>query len=288
MPVILGAHFSVAGGLENALYTARDLDCRAAQIFTKNARSWKEPDLSPDQIRRFVSARQETGVSFVASHCTYLINVAAAEETKRQKSIESLTAEMERSAGLGLDAVVLHPGAHLGAGVEAGLDRAAHSLEQVLSRNKNKFPRLLLETTAGTGTSLGSRFEELGVLIRRLLRRLGDDVKVGVCLDTSHVFGAGYDIRTAQALEETLETFDREIGISHLTLLHLNDSKPDLGSRKDRHEHIGLGKIGVNGFRAVMRSPALADIPKVLETPKELDGRPMDPVNLDRLRELAH
>ena len=281
---LLGAHFSVAGGLENALITASDLNCRAAQIFTKNARSWKEPDLSVEQVDRFQKIRTQTGVSFVASHCTYLINVASPDTDKRNRSIQSLSAEMQRSGRLGLDAVVLHPGAHLGSGIEAGLATAGQSLQAVLSQDTGEFPALLLETTAGTGTSLGSCFEELG----QLISALDHHPRVGICLDTSHVFAAGYDLRTPEALNRTLDEFQRHMDISRLALIHLNDSKPKLGSRKDRHEHIGMGQIGTQGFRAVMQHPALARIPKVLETPKERDGKPMDPINLNHLRQLAH
>lgn len=280
---VLGAHFSVAGGLENALYTASELNCEAAQIFTKNARSWKEPQLTTEQVERFLNARQETGLAFVASHCTYLINIATADREKRQKSLASLHAEMERSGRLGLDAVVLHPGAHLGQGIEAGMETAHRTLEQVLARDNGSFPTLLLETTAGTGTSLGSSFEQIG----QLVQRLDHHPKVAVCLDTSHVFAAGYDIRTRDTLSRTLDDFHRHIGLSRLHLIHLNDSRPELGSRKDRHEHIGKGKIGLEGFRAVMSAPGLARVPKILETPKDLDGRQMDPVNLDCLRGLA-
>jgi len=281
---LLGAHFSVAGGLENALITASELGCRAAQIFTKNARSWKEPDLSADQVARFQAVREETGVSFVASHCTYLINVASPDCEKRDRSIESLAAEMHRSGRLGLDAVVLHPGAHLGCGIEAGLKNAGQSLEAVLSRDTGQFPALLLETTAGTGTSLGSCFKELAALLYLLDAYPG----VGICLDTSHIFAAGYDLRTAEALDRTLDEFKRHMDMSRLHLIHLNDSKPAIGSRKDRHEHIGMGQIGTEGFRAIMNHPMLASVPKVLETPKELDGKPMDPVNLNCLSQLAH
>lgn len=279
----LGAHFSVAGGLENALYTARQLNCDAAQIFTKNARSWKEPVLTEEQVQKFRNARQETGVRQVFSHCTYLINIASADREKRERSINALRAEMVRSGSLELTGVVLHPGAHLGRGVEAGLETAGHSLNKVLSRDNGRFPRLLIETTAGTGTSLGSRFEEIG----RLIRSLDRPEAAGVCLDTSHVFAAGYDLRTPDSLNHTLASFDRHIGLDRLCLIHANDSIPELGSRKDRHAHIGRGNIGAAGFSALLADDRLKSLPVILETPKEADGMDMDPVNLKRLRELA-
>jgi deoxyribonuclease-4 len=279
---VLGAHFSVAGGLEKALTTAWELKCRAAQIFTKNARSWKEPDLSVDQVARFQAMRKKTGMVFVASHCSYLINVASPDTDKRTQSMASLVGEMKRSGRLGLDAVVLHPGAHLGHGIEAGLIVAGQTLKDALSRDEGDFPQLLLETTAGTGTSLGSSFEELGALLSALPPR------VGICLDTCHIFAAGYDLRTPEALDQVMDEFQRHMDISRLALVHLNDARPKLGSRKDRHTHIGMGEIGTQGFRAVMQHPLLAKIPKIIETPKELDKKPMDPVNLKRLRQLAH
>ncbi len=282
-PQPLGAHFSVAGGLENALYTAAELNCTAAQIFTKNARSWKEPDLSQTRIQTFLTVREETCIPWVFSHCTYLINIASNNREKLQKSRVSLAAELHRSGLLGLDGVVLHPGAHLGEGLEQGLETARKSINWVLDRDEGSFPNLLIETTAGTGTCLGSRFEEIGELINSLDK----PEVVGVCMDTSHVFAAGYDIRTRQALENTLLAFNKYIGLSRLCLIHLNDSKPELGSRKDRHEHIGKGHIGDAGFSAIMQDERLAPIPKVLETPKDDNGTPMDPTNLNRLIELA-
>lgn len=277
----LGAHFSVAGGLENAIYTAKDLDCTAVQIFTKNARAWADPSLSDMQVRQFRRARRDAGIHFAAAHCTYLINIATPDPVKREKAVASLRAEMDRSAALGLDAVVLHPGAHLGQGVEKGLDTAARSLNAVLMAPD--MPRLLLETTAGSGTTLGSRFEELAWL----LDALDPQARAGVCMDTSHIFAAGYDLRSPAALDHTLDEFHRHIGLSRLFLIHVNDSIPDLGSFKDRHAHVGEGAIGPDGFAALMQSRRIAAIPKILETPKEKDGMPMDPVNLNRLRQFA-
>jgi len=279
----LGAHFSVAGGLENALYEAKRLNCQVVQIFTKNGRTWKEPKLTRDRVATFKNARRKTGISQVFSHCTYLINIASHDSEKCGKSNNALEAEMIRSGRLGLDGVVLHPGAHLGQGIEKGLAMAIQSLNRVLAKDTGQFPRLLIETTAGSGSCLGSRFEEIGTIISNT--KAGSH-PIGVCLDTSHIFAAGYDIRTDPALENTLERFDSLIGLSRLSLIHMNDSKPDLGSRKDRHEHIGKGKIGHSGFKALMRHPALKAIPKIIETPKDLNGTLMDPVNLNCLTEL--
>jgi len=284
MMLPIGAHFSIAGGLENALHQAGGLNCDTAQIFTKNARSWKEPELTPDQITTFKNVRLEKGISRIFSHCTYLINIASDDPGKLEKSRQSLESEMIRAGRLGLDGVVLHPGAHLSQGIEKGLEIAAQSLNRVLTRDNGDFPRLLIETTAGTGTCLGSRLEE----IEALMSQTDAAAKpLGVCLDTSHIFAAGYDIRTQDALEHTLEDFDALIGLHRLGLIHVNDSKSDFGSRKDRHEHIGKGKIGPSGFRALMTHPALIAIPKILETPKELNGNEMDKLNLDCLLRFA-
>ncbi|MCG8565613.1 MAG: deoxyribonuclease IV [Desulfobacterales bacterium] len=277
---LIGAHFSVAGGLENALITAADLDCNAVQIFTKNARTWKESHPTPDQIEIFKRLREKHKIQVVLSHCSYLINVAAGDEEKRKKAEEALVNEMKRSAALGLDHVVLHPGAHLGRGVEEGIATAIGTLGAVLAQDPGDFPRLLLETTAGQGSCLGSRFEEL----RDLLAQLPD--KTGVCLDTSHIFAAGYDIRTRETYQAVMADFHRTIGLEKLYAIHTNDSIPPLDSKKDRHAHIGKGCIGDEGFAAIMQDPRLENIPKILETPKDMDGKAMDPVNLSRLREL--
>ena len=282
-PPLLGAHFSVAGGLEKAVSRAHDLSCRALQIFTKNARSWAEPMPEKKTVESFQRAISETGMVFAASHCSYLINIASPEAEKRSRSAASLLAELKRSALLGLDAVVLHPGSHLGRGMDQGLQTAAQTLKEVRANAPAPCPRLLLETTAGTGTSIGSRFEELAAILERLTSSDG----TGICLDTSHIFAAGYDLRTRQAFDATLAEFDRVIGLDRLFLIHANDSKTPLGSKKDRHEHIGKGEMGPTSFAHLMQHPELCAIPKILETPKTLNERDMDPVNLGMLLSLA-
>jgi deoxyribonuclease-4 len=278
-PCLLGAHFSIAGGLHRAMETARTLECPVAQIFTKNASTWKERTLSAAEIERFAEARAAAGVTSVASHTSYLINPAGPDDTKRTRSCRALRDELLRSAALGLHAVVLHPGAHMGSGVAAGIRRAAASLNSVFADTPPAPPRLLLETTAGQGSNLGRRFEELA----DILSRIDDPARVGVCLDTCHVFAAGYDVRTRAAFEATLQTFDRLIGLEHLHLIHFNDAKNPLGSRVDRHAHIGEGAIGLESFGFFMNDPRLQQIPKILETPKDRDG---DRKNLTRLRQL--
>lgn len=284
---LLGAHFSTAGSLTRAVKEAEDLGCNVIQLFTKNARTWQEKALCPDDIRAFKTARKEAGIAFAFSHCTYLINVAADTPDKLSKSATALASELLRSASLGLDGVILHPGSHLGAGVEAGIEKAAKTLNQVFDQIRDGIldlvdapPRLLIETTAGQGTGLGHRFEQ----IADLLSRIENAGPAGVCLDTSHIFAAGYDLREPDAVDNTLAAFNDTIDLNRLFAIHLNDSRSDLGSRVDRHQHIGKGHIGQTGFRSIMTDPRLANIPKILETPKESDGIPMDPVNLDLLR----
>ena len=279
---LIGAHFSVAGGLENALHQAAALDCPAVQIFTKNARTWKESMPDSAQIDRFKQVREETRVEVVLSHCSYLINIAATDAAKREKAAQALVKEMERSALLGVDHVVLHPGSHLGAGMDKGIETAIATLNQVMAENPGDFPMLLLETTAGMGSGIGSRFEELAAI----LQGVNQKKNFGICLDTSHIFAAGYDIRTPETYAETVAEFDRIIGLPHLKAIHTNDSIPPLDSKKDRHAHIGQGCIGEMGFQCLMQDERLERVPKILETPKSDGDVDMDPVNLDKLRQL--
>ncbi|WP_022668902.1 deoxyribonuclease IV [Desulfospira joergensenii] len=279
---LVGAHFSTAKGIENSIYEAQGLGCRVLQVFTRNARTWKEKTPSDKEIKLFRRARQEAKIQWVLSHATYLINIASNDREKLEKSRTALEAEMNRSALLGIDHVVLHPGAHLGRGEEAGLETAAESLTRILENRKSTGPRLLLETTAGQGTCLGATFEQ----IAWLLDRVGRPDLSGVCLDSSHMFAAGYDLRTPLAWKKTRDQLDEIIGLGRIYAIHLNDSKTPLGSRKDRHDHIGKGHIGKTGFEMIMRDPGLIDLPKILETPKFNGDISMDPKNLAFLRNM--
>jgi deoxyribonuclease IV len=276
----LGAHLSIAKGFDHAVYEAHSLECNALQIFTKNASTWKERDISETEIKRFLQARHETGIEMVASHTSYLINPASEDPEIRKKSIRALKEEMVRAGKLELSCVVLHPGAHKGAGVRQGLDRIVKSLDTVFDQVPDNMPLLLLETTAGQGSSLGSCFNHLSTIMEKVVR----PEKLGICMDTSHIFAAGYDIRTDQSYEQTMKAFESAIGFQHLHLFHLNDSKKDLGSGIDRHEHIGKGFIGTSAFRRIMNDSKLIHIPKIIETPKENN---MDQVNLDLLKTMA-
>jgi deoxyribonuclease-4 len=280
---LVGAHFSTAKGLEHAILQAEELGCGVLQIFSRNARTWKEKMPSQRQVDLFRETRKTAGIQTILSHCTYLINIASNEPEKLEKSRIALASEMERSALLGIDYVVLHPGAHMGQGDEKGLETAARSLSKVLEPLENSFtPRLLIETTAGQGTCLGHTFEQ----VAWLLDHTGIPDRTGVCLDTSHMFAAGYDLTTRQGYDRTMEQLEKTIGFERVFALHLNDSKVGLASRKDRHEHIGSGCIGEEGFKFIMTDPRFSTLPKILETPKLEDNAFMDPVNLSILRNM--
>jgi deoxyribonuclease-4 len=280
---LVGVHFSISGGLENALREAGKYNCAVCQIFTKNANTWRERSVSPEESRRFSKERDAHGIQSIASHTTYLINLAATEKETAEKSRQALASEMSRSSALEISFVVLHPGAHRGAGEVEGIRSVSDAIISVLDGMKEAQPQLLLETTAGQGTSLGHRFEQLADILDQVQR----PEKVGVCLDTSHIFAAGYDIRTPSAYRETMARFDGIIGLKRLKLMHLNDSKKELGTRVDRHAHIGRGCIGLDAFRLIMNDSRLAGIPKILETPKEKGGKDWDAVNLRVLRRMV-
>lgn len=282
-PPLLGAHFSIAGGLHQALYTAASYGCNALQLFTKNARTWKETPLTREAEARFDQARQETGITEIVSHTSYLINIAGPDEENRTRSRDALAAELVRCDRLGIPYVVLHPGAHLGAGADQGIAHAAGEIRRVFSALPDLACRLLIETTAGQGTGIGHTFEE----IAKILAAVDAPNRTGVCLDTCHIFAAGYDIRTRKAYDRTTTHFDRTIGLDRLFVLHLNDAKTAFDARVDRHEHIGCGAIGESAFGFFMQDPRLAHCIKIIETPKLRGKEDMDQVNLDRLRALA-
>lgn len=282
---LLGAHFSIAGGLEKALLTAAEYHCPVLQIFTKNARTWKESIPDEDTISLFKQERERLKIKTVFSHASYLINIAAQDQEKRERSLTALRSELIRSSSLGIDGLVLHPGAYLTGAASDGVNRAADGIQAVFSKTPTAAAtRLLVETTAGQGTCLGHSFEQIGLL----LEKIDAPDRTGVCLDTCHIFAAGYDIRTPKTYEAVIREFDTLIGLQHLYAIHLNDSKTDLGSKRDRHAHIGEGTITETGFSLIMNDPRLKHIPKILETPKEKDGVLMDPVNLSRLSAMVN
>ncbi len=281
--MFLGAHMSVSGGLHLAIVRIRQVQGTALQIFSRNQRQWQAKPISPEEARLFGEAWQEWGDYPIAVHASYLINLAAKTAEGRRKSIKALAAELIRTQALAIPHIVIHPGSHGGAGVEEGLARVAESLDEAFALvPEAREPMILLETTAGQGTALGSRFEELATI----RAASNNPQRLGICLDSCHVFAAGYDIRSKEMFEETMAEFDKVIGLEHLHFIHLNDSKKPLASRVDRHDHIGQGEIGLQGFRLLMTDSRLAHIPKTLETPKSEDLAE-DRENLRILRELA-
>jgi deoxyribonuclease-4 len=276
----LGAHFSIAKGLHQALFTARDYECTAVQVFTKNSNTWKEKTLSNEDIRLFEEARKKTGIKHIASHTSYLINLASPEKKKCAMSREALKQELIRCAALKIPFVVLHPGSHMESGADAGIKRIASAVNSVFDGLPKNPTRLLLETTSGQGFNLGRTFEQLAAIMEKIEHK----DHLGVCLDTCHVFAAGYDLRTRAAYKKTMMTFESVIGLDHLYWIHLNDSMREMGTRIDRHEHLGQGFIGETAFRMLMNDSRLRNIPKVLETPKGESKKDWDQINLAKLR----
>lgn len=278
----LGAHESISGGLYKAFDRARSVGCDALQIFVKSNRSWAVKPLTEEDIARFKAKAEETGIQPVVAHTSYLLNLGTPDDTLWKRSRDTLIVELERCEALGVPYLVLHPGSHVGTGEEVGLAQVAQALGEVHAATPGFRAQILLETTAGQGTNLGYRFEHLGWL----LEHTPTGERLGVCLDTCHVFAAGYELRTPDGYAATMEAFDRAVGLGRLKALHLNDSRGDLGSRKDRHEHIGKGYIGLEGFRHVLNDSRLANLPGLLETPKS-DDLHEDRENLAVLRSLV-
>jgi deoxyribonuclease-4 len=258
----LGAHESVAGGLHLALTRATDDGCEAVQIFTKNSSTWKEPALDDAKILAFRKAAETFGAAYIASHTSYLINLAAATEELREKSIESLANEVRRCSALGIPYAVLHPGAHLGDGEAVGISRVAASLDEVHRRTEGASAKILLENTAGQGTCIGHEWSHL----RDILAAVKDATRLACCFDTQHAYAAGNDLATVEGYEKTFEKVQEAIGLSRIVAFHLNDSKKALGSRVDRHENLGKGLLGEAVFRRLVQDARFAEIPAVLET----------------------
>ncbi|MEJ2290298.1 MAG: deoxyribonuclease IV [Deinococcales bacterium] len=263
----LGAHVSVAGGTHKAFERGRDIGCDALQIFVKNANRWSGRPLAEDEIEAFRKAHAESGLPVVA-HASYLINLASPDPEVREKSLTALADELERCDRLGVPGLVLHPGAHMREGVEAGVERVARSLDQVFAARPDFEARVLLENTAGQGSTLGADFDELG----QILGRVDDPGHLGVCFDSCHAFVAGYDLRDEDGYQATLAALDGAVDLARLAAIHLNDAKHPLGSHKDRHANILDGEIGADFFARVIHDPRFAELPMVLETPLGDDG----------------
>jgi deoxyribonuclease IV len=277
--VRVGVHVSIAGGIANAVDRAAEKGCDVFQIFSRSPRGWRFRDLTTEDSGSFTAKLKKSGMDPVFDHMPYLPNLASPDADVYKQSVSTLTTELYRCGQLQIPFLVTHLGSHRGSGHEEGLRRLVDAISTAFSKTENEV-MLLLENTAGTKNSMGESFGDIAAIIDTL-----DAKRVGVCLDTCHLFGAGYELRTPEGIGSTLDEFDNLIGLKKLKLVHLNDSKGDLGSALDRHEHIGLGKIGDNGFRFILGNKTIKSTPMILETP--IDSRRDDRDNLKVARELA-
>lgn len=273
---------SVAGGLENAFHAGKAVGCDCLQIFVKNQRQWQAPPLREDQVRAYLDAERGTKLAPVVAHASYLLNLASPQAENRKKSIAAMIDELQRCEALGVSALIFHPGAHMDGTLEAGIKRIARSLDDVYASCAGFKTMVLLEVTAGQGTAIGHRLEH----IQHVFEKIKNPAQLGVCLDTCHLFAAGYDFRSGEGYDALIDEMESTFGTSKVRCIHANDSKRECGSRVDRHEHIGKGEIGKKGFTHFVNDPRWHDTPFILETPKGKDGRGMefDKVNLKRLR----
>jgi deoxyribonuclease IV len=280
--MLFGAHMSISGGVSKSFARGERVGCEAMQIFCKSERQWQARPLPPEEVAAFKAEQARTGIGPLIVHDSYLINLAAPADELWEKSIAAFSEELERCALLGVPYLVTHPGAHTGSGEEQGLQREAVALKRIFEAGIGNAVMVLLETTAGQGSALGYRFEHLA----RLFELVPYHDRLGVCIDTCHIFAAGYDIRTPEGYYETLEAFDRIVGLERVKCFHLNDSQKDLGSRVDRHTHIGQGKIGLTAFALLVNDPRLRNIPMIIETPRS-ESLIEDIENLTLLRSLV-
>ncbi len=282
---MFGSHLSVAGGMYKAANKAGELGLECLQVFTKNQQQWKAPPLKEENVAAWGEACEANGlVGRTVSHASYLINCASPDAELRAKSINALAEELRRCEVLGIPYLVMHPGAHVGSGEEVGLTRVAKAVDRAIAKSKTQRVVLCLECTAGAGSVLGGPLEHL----RDILGQSKSPDRLGICLDTAHLLGFGHDFR-GRKYAGFVRHLDATVGVDRVKVWHLNDSKVELGSRKDRHEHIGQGFVGDAGFRPIVRDKRWRDVPKIMETPKDDDdaGRPWDAVNVERLRGLS-
>jgi deoxyribonuclease-4 len=275
---------SIAGGCERAILAAHAVGFRTVQLFTKNNNQWKAPVLSAEHAAVFRSALDQTGIVDPIAHTSYLINLASPDDGLWQKSIDAMTVEVGRCELLGIADLVVHPGSHMGAGPEAGLARVAQGLDEVHRRTEGLNVTIDLETTAGQGTNLGHQFEHL----RQILDQVAHPERLGACVDTCHIFAAGYSLSTLEEYDDTIDRLDRSVGLNRLRVWHLNDSCRECGSRVDRHAGIGAGRMGLEPFRYLVNDTRFRDVPMILETPKGTeDDEDLDARNLRILRHLV-
>jgi len=279
-PLRIGIHTSIAGGLPKAVESAAAKGCDGFQIFARNPRGWMARDLDRDEVRAFREARERAGLWPLAIHSVYLINLASQDPVGLERSRRAFREEIERGLQLGADYLVVHPGNPVSAPAEVGILTAAESIREAARGLNLNGLTILLENTAGQGSSIGCHFDHLADMLAML-----DGLPVGVCLDTAHTLAAGYDIATAKGLKATVRLIERSFGFERIRLVHCNDSKAPLGARVDRHQHIGLGHIGAEGFRRLTHTLKFRRVPFILETPA--DGERDDVWNMNRLRELG-
>jgi deoxyribonuclease-4 len=260
----LGAHMPITGGVDKAVLRGHEVGCDVIQIFTRSPRQWRPRTLKDDEVMRFQENQRQTGIDPVIAHDCYLINLGSPDEQLWRKSLGVFVEEMGHCEALDIPYLVIHPGSHVGTGEEAGLRRIAQALDEGHSETEGYRVEVILEITAGQGTNLGYNLGQLA----QLLALVADDSRLGICFDTCHAFAAGYDLRTREGYEAALQELDKLIGLPRLKCIHLNDAKGDLGSRLDRHEHIGHGSLGLEAFRMLLNDARLKDLPMVLETPK--------------------
>jgi deoxyribonuclease-4 len=282
--MILGAHMSIAGGYYKAVIAARNVGCDCVQIFTKNNNQWRAKPLTDEDATKFRDAMVEHKITHPLSHASYLINLASPKEDLREKSIDAMVIELERADALGIPHVVFHPGSFTTSSEEEGLDAIVDSLNVIHEKTSSLESTPLLENTAGQGSNLGWKFEHLSYIIENVKQ----SDRVGVCIDTCHTFAAGHPVGTSGEYKATIKAMDKAFGLKQIKAIHLNDSKKEFGSRKDRHEHIGEGEMGLEPFRLLLNDKRFAKIPMYLETEKgDRDGEDMDAMNLKTLRGLV-
>jgi deoxyribonuclease IV len=280
---LLGSHLSIAGGYYKAIDAAAELGMSCVQLFTKNNNQWAAKPLSDEDIEKFRDAYKTRGLQAACAHASYLINLAAPNDELWRKSIDAMVVEVERASRLGLGGVVVHPGAHTTSTLEEGLERVVTALDEVLKETKGLTAGIWLETTAGQGSSIGCRFEDLAYLLERTNQKGAE--RLGVCIDTCHIFAAGYPLILPEEYEATMQQFDQLVGVDRVKALHINDSAKPFGSRVDRHAHIGAGHLGLEPFRHVMNDPRWERVPMYLETEKGTSesGEEWDAINLRTL-----
>jgi len=273
-------HVSISGTIDQAADRARELGCDTFQMFTRNPRGWKYKKLDRGEVVEFKRKVESYNLTPVVAHMPYLPNLSSPKKLIYNKSVKSLSGELDRCGTLGIPYIVTHLGSHLGEGSDVGLEKIVAAINRALSENPNDV-MLLLENTAGTKNSMGSSFED----IKRILDRVENRERVGVCFDTAHAYAAGYDLHSPRGVDDTLGKFNSVLGFSILKVIHLNDSQVGLGSGRDRHEHIGLGYIGEQGFRALFKHEAVRNLPFIMETP--IDERGDEKEEMRRVRELS-